>query len=141
MLDKKPSEQSVNDSQDSSKRIKILLVEDDELNIRMISSFLEGKYHIDEARSGEEALKKVIDNNYDLFLMDIGLRKEMTGLDVTKKLRKMEVYKKTPIVAVTAYALAGDKEKILRAGCSHYLSKPFSKKQLTSLLNSILTKV
>ena len=140
MLDKKPSVQSVTDSQNSNKRIKILLVEDDELNIRMISSFLEGKYQIDEAKSGEEAIKKVLDNNYDLFLMDIGLKKEMTGLDVTKKLRKMEVYKKTPIVAVTAYALAGDKERILRAGCSHYLSKPFSKKQLTNLLDSIFTQ-
>ena len=140
MLDKKPSVQLVTDSQNSNKRIKILLVEDDELNIRMISSFLEGKYQIDEAKSGEEAIKKVLDNNYDLFLMDIGLKKEMTGLDVTKKLRKMEVYKKTPIVAVTAYALAGDKERILCAGCSHYLSKPFSKKQLTNLLDSIFTQ-
>jgi len=140
MLDKKPSVPLVNDSQNSNKRIKILLVEDDELNIRMISSFLEGKYHIDEAKSGEEALKKVLDNNYDLFLMDIGLKKEMTGLDVTKKLRKMDAYLKTPIVAVTAYALAGDKERIIRAGCSHYLSKPFSKKQLTNLLDSILSE-
>jgi CheY-like chemotaxis protein len=138
MLYKKTSIQSVNESENSNKSIKILLVEDDELNIRMISSFLIGKYHIDEARSGEEALKKVLDNNYDIFLMDIGLKKEMTGLDVTKKLRKMDAYRKTPIVAVTAYALAGDKERILQAGCSHYLSKPFSKKQLINLLESIL---
>lgn len=140
MLDKKPSIQSVSESEKSNKTIKILLVEDDELNIRMISSFLNGKYHIDEARSGDEALKKVFDNNYDIFLMDIGLKKEMTGLDVTKKLRKMDAYRKTPIVAVTAYALAGDKERILQAGCSHYLSKPFSKKQLINLLESILPK-
>jgi CheY-like chemotaxis protein len=140
MLDKKPSIQSVSESEKSNKTIKILLVEDDELNIRMISSFLNGKYHIDEARSGDEALKKVFDNNYDIFLMDIGLKKEMTGLDVTKKLRKMDAYRKTPIVAVTAYALAGDKERILQAGCSHYLSKPFSKKQLINLLESILQK-
>jgi CheY-like chemotaxis protein len=123
---------------ESGKRIRILLVEDDELNIKMISSFLDGKYYIDIARSGEEAVKKSLDYNYDIFLMDIGLKKEMTGLDVTKKLRNMNLYRKTPIVAVTAYALAGDKERIIAAGCSHYLSKPFSKKQLTDLLDSIL---
>jgi CheY-like chemotaxis protein len=123
---------------ESGKRIRILLVEDDELNIKMISSFLDGKYYIDVARSGEEAVKKSIDYNYDIFLMDIGLKKEMTGLEVTKKLRNMNLYRKTPIVAVTAYALAGDKERIIAAGCSHYLSKPFSKKQLTDLLDSII---
>ena len=140
MPNKKSSIQPLNESEKSGKRIKILLVEDDELNIRMVSSFLAGKYYIDEARSGEEALKKALDYNYDLFIMDIGLKKEMTGLDVTKKLRKMNAYQKTPIVAVTAYALAGDKERILCAGCSHYLSKPFSKKQLTNLLDSIFTQ-
>ena len=140
MPDKKPSIQSVSEPENSNKTIKILLVEDDELNIRMISSFLGSKYHIDEAKSGEEALKKVLDNNYDLFLMDIGLKKEMTGLDVTKKLRKMDAYRKTPIVAVTAYALAGDKERILQAGCSHYLSKPFSKKDLVNKVRHWVSK-
>jgi CheY-like chemotaxis protein len=138
MPNKKSSIQPLNESEKSGKRIRILLVEDDELNIRMISSFLAGKYYIDVARSGEEAIKKALDYNYNLFLMDIGLKKEMTGLDVTKTLRKMNAYLKTPIVAVTAYALAGDKERIISAGCSHYLSKPFSKKQLTNLLDSIL---
>jgi CheY-like chemotaxis protein len=139
MLNKKSSILPINEPEKSGKRIKILLVEDDELNIRMVTTFLQNKYHIDAARSGEEALKKVLDNKYDLFLMDIGLKKEMSGLEVTKKLRRMDAYRKTPIVAVTAYALAGDKERIINAGCSHYLSKPFSKKQLTNLLDSILT--
>ena len=114
--------------------IKILIVEDDELNIKMVSSFLRDKYTIDSARSGDEALKKSIDYKYDAFLMDIGLKKEMSGLDVTNKLRKMPEYKNTPIIALTAYALTGDREKILSAGCSHYLSKPFSKHQLLRIL-------
>jgi CheY-like chemotaxis protein len=118
---------------------KILMVEDDELNIKMVSSFLRDKYTIDSARSGEEALKKSLDYCYDVFLMDIGLKKEMTGLDVTKKLRKMPEYKDTPIIALTAYALSGDREKILSAGCSHYLSKPFSKNQLLKILEGIFS--
>jgi CheY-like chemotaxis protein len=116
----------------------ILMVEDDELNIKMVSSFLRDKYTIDSARSGDEALKKSLDHKYDAFLMDIGLKKEMSGLDVTNKLRKMPEYKNTPIIALTAYALTGDREKILSAGCSHYLSKPFSKHQLLRILEVAL---
>ena len=124
----------------SEKKIKILIVEDDELNIVMVTSFLRGKYEIESARSGNEALKKAIDNHYDIFLMDIELKKEMTGLDVSSKLRKMSEYKDTPIIALTAYALSGDKERILSAGCSHYLSKPFTKQQLLSLIDKALIK-
>ena len=124
----------------SEQKIKILIVEDDELNIVMVTSFLKSKYEIESARSGNEALKKAIDNHYDIFLMDIGLKKEMTGLDVTSKLRKMSEYKDTPIIALTAYALSGDKERILSAGCSHYLSKPFTKQQLLSLIDKSLIK-
>ena len=122
------------------KNTKILMVEDDELNIKMVSAFLSSKYKLEAARSGEDALKKLLDNNYDVILMDIGLKKEMNGLDVTKKLRKLPNYKNTPVIALTAYALSGDRERILSAGCSHYLSKPFAKKQLTDLLESILKK-
>jgi CheY-like chemotaxis protein len=121
--------------------VKILMVEDDELNIKMVSSFLRDKYTIDSARSGEEALKKSLDYRYDVFLMDIGLKKEMTGLDVTNKLRKMPEYKDTPIIALTAYALSGDKQRILEAGCSHYLAKPFTKQQLINLLDKISKEI
>ena len=120
--------------------IKILIVEDDELNIKMVSSFLKDKYDIEAARSGEEALKKAIDSRYDIFLMDIGLKKEMSGLEVTNRLRKMSEYKNAPIIALTAYALSGDRERILNAGCSHYLSKPFSKHQLLNLLEKIVNQ-
>jgi two-component system cell cycle response regulator DivK len=119
------------------RNIKILIVEDDELNIKMITSFLKDKYEIEAARSGEEALKKSVDNHFDIFLMDIGLKKEMSGLDVTAKLRKSSEYKSVPIIAITAYALSGDREKILNAGCSHYLAKPFTKQHLLHLLENI----
>lgn len=116
----------------------VLLVEDDELNIKMVSSFLKGYYNVDAARSGEEAIDKSLNRQYDIVLMDIGLKKEMSGIDVTHKLRKMPNYQRTPIVALTAYALSGDKERILQAGCSHYLSKPFTKIQLINLLQTIV---
>ena len=116
----------------------VLLVEDDELNIRMVSSFLKGLYNIDTAKSGEEAISKSLDKQFDIILMDIGLKKEMSGIEVTNKLRKMSNYQSTPIVALTAYALSGDKERILNAGCSHYLSKPYTKLQLLNLLGTLL---
>ena len=124
----------------SDKNTRILMVEDDELNIKMVAAFLNSKYKLEAARSGEDALKKLLDNNYDIILMDIGLKHVMNGLDVTKRLRKMPNYKNTPVIALTAYALSGDRERILNAGCSHYLTKPFAKKQLTDLLESILKK-
>jgi CheY-like chemotaxis protein len=122
----------------SDKNIQILIVEDDELNIRMITSFLKNKYEIEAVRSGDEALKKSVDKHFDIFLMDIGLKKDMSGLDVTNRLRKTSEYKNTPIIAITAYALTGDREKILKAGCSHYLSKPFTKQQLINLIEDIV---
>ena len=119
---------------------RILLVEDDELNVIMVLAFLNSKYKIEAVSSGEEALKKLLDNTYDIILMDIGLKKGMNGLDVTKTLRKMPNYKNIPVIALTAYALSGDREKILSAGCSHYLSKPFTRKQLIDLLESVIKK-
>jgi CheY-like chemotaxis protein len=121
----------------AEKILNILIVEDDELNIKMVSSFLKGNHNIFAARSGEEALQKSLDTQFDIILMDIGLKKEMSGIDVTHRLRKMSNYQNTPIIALTAYALSGDKQRIIEAGCSHYLSKPFTKNQLLSLIDSI----
>lgn len=121
--------------------LNILMVEDDELNIKMVSSFLKLKFEIEPARSGEEAIKKLLEKKYDIILMDIGLKKEMSGIDVTQKLRKMPNYKDTPIVALTAYALSGDKQRILEAGCSHYLAKPFTKQQIINLLENISKEI
>jgi CheY-like chemotaxis protein len=125
----------------TDKYLNILMVEDDELNIKMVSSFLKLKFEIEPARSGEEAIKKLLEKKYDIILMDIGLKKEMSGIDVTQKLRKMPNYKDTPIVALTAYALSGDKQRILDAGCSHYLAKPFTKQQIINLLENISKEI
>jgi len=68
--------------------------------------------------------------------MDIGL-KGMDGLQATGEIRKIPGYEKTPIVALTAYAMEGDKERFFNGGCSHYLSKPFSNNELLNLINDI----
>ena len=69
--------------------------------------------------------------------MDIDLGFGMNGLEVTQKIKELKGYKNIPIIAVTAYAMLGDREKFLSAGCTHYIAKPFDKFALVDLLDSI----
>jgi CheY-like chemotaxis protein len=70
--------------------------------------------------------------------MDINLGKGMDGIAAVKEIRKMDGYKNTPIVALTAYVMNGDKEEFLAAGCTHYLGKPFRRKQLVDIIGTII---
>ena len=115
----------------------LLLVEDDRINVDVINLFLRDYCNVDHSVSALEAIEKVKEKKYDAILMDINL-KGMSGLDAVKQIRQIEEYKDTPVVAVTAYAMAGDKKRFLSQGCSHYLAKPFSKKELIELLETIL---
>ncbi len=115
----------------------LLLVEDDKINVDVINLFLRDYCNVDHSISALEAIEKVKEKKYDAILMDINL-KGMSGLDAVKQIRQIEEYKDTPVVAVTAYAMAGDKKRFLSQGCSHYLAKPFSKKELIELLETIL---
>lgn len=117
---------------------RILVVDDEPLNTEVISLFLKDKYLIDTAATGNGAISQAMDQHYDAILMDVNLRKEMDGLTAAGLIRKLEGYESIPIVAVTAFAMKGDMEEFLHAGCTNYLSKPFTKKQLLKLLSSIL---
>ena len=115
--------------------LKILLAEDDLINQKVILKMLEKReYSVDLARDGLEALKLFAENKYDLILMDIQMP-EMNGLEAVQKIREMEgtsFY--TPIVALSAYALKGDKEKFLALGMDGYVSKPIDMNQLFSTI-------
>jgi CheY-like chemotaxis protein len=115
----------------------LLMVEDDENAVNLVRIITKGKYSVDHARTSEAALDIVCRKQYDIILMDINLGKGGSGVVVTKQIRQIESYKNTPIVALTAFALMGDREEFLAAGCSHYLSKPFNKQQLLALLKEI----
>lgn len=117
---------------------KILLVENDDISKEVTEMFLEGLCEVDFASDGISALELVKKNKYDAFLMDINLGSGLNGKDVTQKIRKMKGYEKTPIIAVTAFAMKGDKEEFLNAGCTHYLSKPFERETLIELLQDVL---
>jgi CheY-like chemotaxis protein len=118
-------------------KLKILLFEDDEDCAFIITRLLSNEYFLSHSDTAEAGLTLAKETVYDLILMDIGL-KDVNGMEVVKKLRGMKQYKDTPIVALTAFAMFGDKEKFLKGGCTHYLSKPFLSHELINTVNSAL---
>ncbi len=118
----------------------ILYVEDDDYSIDVVSIMLRGLYKLEFARNAEEAIEKVKSKKYDAILMDINLRKGLDGVQLTKLIRKLPEYKDAPIIALTAYAMEKEKQEFLSNGLSHYLSKPFRKKDLIDLLKSVFVK-
>jgi CheY-like chemotaxis protein len=117
---------------------KILVIEDNDRNRKLIKILLEAnKYSVIEAQTGEEALKYLQDDKPDLILLDIQLP-NMDGLTLTKMLRSDQETKDIPIVAVTAYAMKGDKERMLEAGCDAYVSKPIDTRELPVIVANII---
>jgi PAS domain S-box-containing protein len=119
------------ESQDN-KTLAVLVVEDDEINRSVIKKML-GKagYKVVTACDGNDALAKIADNTFDVILMDIQMP-GMDGIEATKRIRNLEdkVKKQTPIIALTAYALAGDKERFIAAGMDEYIAKPIQMEDL-----------
>ena len=104
----------------------VLIVEDNELNMKLFRDLLEAHgYQTSGTSNGFEALDLVRKLRPDLILMDIQLP-EVSGLEVTKWLKEDDELKSIPVVAVTAFAMKGDEERIRAGGCEAYLSKPIS---------------
>lgn len=105
---------------------KVLIVEDNDLNLKLFRDLLEAHgYETFETKDGSEALPLAKNIRPDLILMDIQLP-EISGLDITKRLKSDEEVSHIPVVAVTAFAMKDDEEMILSAGCEAYMSKPIS---------------
>jgi two-component system, cell cycle response regulator DivK len=104
----------------------VLIVEDNELNMKLFRDLLEAHgYTTIGTNKGTEALGLVRAHRPDLILMDIQLP-EVSGLDVTRWIKNDPELRATPVVAVTAFAMKGDEERIREGGCEAYLSKPIS---------------
>ena len=104
----------------------ILIVEDNELNMKLFSDLLEANgYATVQTRSGVEAVGLARKHRPDLILMDIQLP-EVSGLQVTQWLKDDDELRSIPVIAITAFAMKGDEEKIRQGGCEAYLSKPIS---------------
>ena len=117
--------------------MKILIVEDNEMNRDMLSRRLIKKgFEIIIAVDGEEGVKKTFNEKPDLILMDMSLP-VMDGWEATKKLKSNSDTSKIPIIALTAHAMAQDKEKALAAGCDEYDTKPIDLNRLLSKISSL----
>ncbi|MDD5361426.1 MAG: PAS domain S-box protein [Ignavibacteria bacterium] len=116
----------------------VLYVEDDEDTVSLVKLYLEDICCLDEAGSSIDSIKKLKKKKYDAILMDINLGSGANGLETVEMIRMMPDYENTPIIAVTAFAMVGDKEEFLQKGCSDYLSKPFRKDEIQSLVKRVL---
>lgn len=104
----------------------IMIVEDNELNMKLFNDLLEANGYITiKTRNGLEALDLAREHKPDLILMDIQLP-EVSGLEVTKWLKEDDELRHIPVIAVTAFAMKGDEERIRSGGCEAYISKPIS---------------
>jgi CheY-like chemotaxis protein len=105
---------------------RILVVEDNETNLYLIRFVLEKSgYEVIEAREGVAGVELAIKEKPDLILMDIQLP-DMDGLEATKRIRASEADSQIPIIALTSFAMAGDRERALTAGCTSYIEKPIN---------------
>ena len=105
---------------------RVLIVEDNELNMKLFNDLLEANgYGTIQTRSGVEAVELVRQHKPDLILMDIQLP-EVSGLEVIRWLKDDEATRHIPVIAVTAFAMKGDEERIRQGGCEAYMSKPIS---------------
>ncbi len=122
----------------NSKNKKVLVVEDDEDSRKLVKFILKNFCDLSIVDSAEAALKNIDLIKYDAILMDISLKAGINGMEAVKYIREKSINNKTPIAAFTANAMTGHKEEYLKAGCTHYISKPFMKADLLNLLNKML---
>jgi two-component system cell cycle response regulator DivK len=127
-------EVSIRTGTDSPLSKRILIVEDNDLNMKLLHDLLEAKgYATLQTKDGREALKLARQHRPDLILMDIQLP-EVSGLEVTRWIKADDDLTTIPIIAVTAFAMKGDEEKIREGGCEAYIAKPIS---VTNFLQTV----
>jgi CheY-like chemotaxis protein len=109
---------------------KVLVVDDDIATRKIVELFLRDEIEIESASNSKDATDLINNKVYSIVLMDISLGKGISGVDLLKNLRTLPQYNNVPVIAVTAHAMVGDKEKFLSSGFDDYLSKPFGKNDL-----------
>jgi PAS domain S-box-containing protein len=119
----------------------VLLVEDNLLNRELTAYFLKNICTLDQTARGEEAIQMAGTRRYSAILMDINLGQGMDGLKVTQSIRKLPGYLDTPVIALTGYSYEDEIEKLLVNGCTHYITKPYDKATLISILNRALGRL
>ncbi len=120
---------------------RVMIVEDNELNMKLFNDLLEAQgYETIQTSNGLEALDLARAHMPDLILMDIQLP-EVSGLEITKWLKEDDHLARIPVIAVTAFAMKGDEERIRQGGCEAYISKPISVMKFIETVKSYLGDV
>ncbi len=120
-----------------NKLCRILLVEDNPLNVEVVQRFLAKNYIVDSARDGYSAINMATEIDYDILMIDINLGQGIDGIQVLNEIKKYSKYNAVPVVALTGYASETNRRDFLQHGFTHYLAKPFEKKELIALLKEI----
>jgi len=119
----------------------VLVIEDNDNNMQLIKFLLESaKYKILTAETGKQGLKIAVEEKPDFILLDIQLP-DIDGTEVLKQIRASETHTKIPIIAMTAHALSGDREKLIAAGCSGYIEKPLNLEKVLPQIKEILDRM
>jgi CheY-like chemotaxis protein len=121
-------------------KMKLLLLDDDEISRFYISYVYKNIALVDTAEDAESAIIKATHIVYDIVFLDIGLKGEVNGIDVLKDIRKLPEYDRIPIIAFTAFAMAGDREKFLSEGFDDYIAKPIIKEDLFAMVEKNLKR-
>lgn len=119
-------------------RPRVLVLEDNQDARRLLEKFLEGGYDVELAGEEKLALKLAREQLFDVVLMDINLGGGRTGVDALRALRHLSGYEQIPVVALTAYAVTGDRERFLSHGFNGYLGKPLTKQELYDVIANVL---
>ena len=119
-------------------RPSVLVLDDNQDARRLLGKFLEGGYHVELVSEEKDALELARQHLFDVVLMDINLGGERTGIDALRALRHLSGYEQVPVVALTAYAVTGDRERFLSSGFDGYLGKPLTKQELYNVIAGVL---
>ncbi|MDD5361930.1 MAG: PAS domain S-box protein [Ignavibacteria bacterium] len=123
------------ETESTTKKLSVLVVDDDESTTLLCDMYLKNNFIVETSSTADEAMELISKKKYDLILMDINLGKGKNGIELTADIKKLKGYEKIPIIALTAYAMKGDREEFIKAGCADYISKPFRKEVFIKVIN------
>ena len=134
----RPPALPVSEPAPTSDRPRVLVVDDNESARFLLGRMLREAFEADIVGNVDDAVQRAQMTQYDLVLMDIHLSDESSGVDLMEQFRNLPAYRHTPIIAFTAFALPGDRERFLSAGFDGYLGKPFTRQQLFAAIRRVL---
>ncbi|MFA5403464.1 MAG: PAS domain S-box protein [Ignavibacteria bacterium] len=122
------------------RNVQLLCVDDDSFTREYLEYILKNVYDISFAENGLTAIEMAKSQRYSLILMDINLGKGMDGIETTRKIRKLPGYNNIPVIAMTAFAMKGDREEFLNGGMKDYISKPFKSDELIKMIEKVIAE-